>query len=117
MAGVWGQRGTGWDEDERVQKVANLAWDTETLSWVRLPLAASAGGGSVSSTVTTALFDKSTPTTLYVGRATSSSGSESPVWQIKRIVFSATGLPESIKFAANGAYVCRWDQRESLVYE
>ena len=115
MAG-WSQNGTGWDLDERVQKVALLCWDTDSLSWVRQGTIAGGTGGSPTASVKQSLFDQTSPTTLYIGKAAQAAAVTDPAWLVTRVVFDGTGFPASITHSGSGTATDRWDQRAALSY-
>jgi hypothetical protein len=113
---TWGQNGTGWDHAEAVQKVAQLVWNPDTLSWVRATQA-SGSGGSAPAAQTIQKFDAPDAATLYCGSAIPGSLDMDQAWRIKRVIFdAASGLPLSVLVANSGASVSRWDQRAALSY-
>jgi hypothetical protein len=111
MAG-WHQNGTGYDVDERVQKVALTVWDAESLSWIRqAPITAA----DLAPAPVQTLFDKS-GSTLYIGKAAPGALVSASAWAIARIMFDEAGFPSSIMHASLGESIARWDQRASLSY-
>jgi len=61
------------------------------------------------------LYDKSTATTAYVGRASAGSSEASPVWQIFRIT-KISGLLDKQYADGNVNFDNVWDNRETLSY-
>ena len=112
----------GFDETEKVHKVAMLAWNPSTLAWERMtptggtvPQTSGGGGGTVAAPKTKRM-DQASPETLFIGEADPGSPASASVWRIKRITMSTAGDPVAIEFANAGAFSCSWDDRTTLSY-
>jgi hypothetical protein len=109
------RHGTDLDLAEGVQKVAQLVWDTDTLSWVRWDGTGSAPGATDTSPKTQR-YDFASSTIIYVGSAAIGSSAGSSVWRIKRVTLNGDGNPTAIEYAGSGAFNQNWNDRASLSY-
>lgn len=111
-------------QTENVNQVANLVWDTGSLSWVRETQGGGGGGGGSVTQGTTpwvtddyqlALrFDSTASPVLYLGQALPGSSESSSVWRIQKID-TTSGV--SITWAGGaGTFTQQWSNRASLSY-
>lgn len=107
---------SGFSVAEGVFKVASYVWDTDTLSWVRATQGTGGGGGVVVATPKRKKLDQASAETLYIGEADVGVATNSSLWRIRRITFSAGGDVLAIDFASGGASTSVWDNRSGLSY-
>jgi hypothetical protein len=129
-----GQYRSAYDPNESVHKIANLVWDTGTLSWVKSTT--SGGGVSTDVNVTNDFLtdaqlraspveitqptyvtrtDSASSTVLYVGYANPGSSPGSAVWQIIR--YTTSGNEFYGEYAdSNDNFDNVWNNRASLSY-
>jgi hypothetical protein len=109
------RHGAAFDLSEGVQKVAQLVWDTDTLSWVRYTGGAAGAPGAVEEPKSKR-YDFASSTTLYIGESDPGTAESAAGWRIQRITFDAEGNPTQILYANAGASTASWTARASETY-
>jgi len=93
-----------------VKKVGMYAWDTATMSWVRI--SANGDGELVVSTPTlSTLVDLTGGNIIYLGEAAPASVTGDPVWRIQKIDTNTI----SILYAVGATFNNKWDDRATTV--